>query len=115
MPRCGVELRGLHRLSSRGLGFGFAAELGVTCFTDVGKPLDSLSPHCGNKMLLEGNCQIHSSSWKVVCPCEIWEVKGLCGEKKSLAALNVAAEGLMSLGAISQHVSCSSVMLSFVT
>lgn len=65
----------------------------------------------GNKTLLEGNCQIHSSCWKVVCPCEIWEVKGLCGEKKSLAAWNVVTEGLMSLGAILQHVA----MLSFVT
>lgn len=54
--------------------------------------------------LLEGSCQIHSSCWKVVRPCEIWEVKGLCGEKKSLAVLNVATEGLVSLGAISQHV-----------
>lgn len=74
------------------------------CFTGIHKPLDSLSPHCGNKMLLEGNCQIHGGCWKVVCPCKIWEVKGLCGEKKSLAALSIAAEGFVSPGAILQHV-----------
>lgn len=103
-PGCGVGLRGLHLRSSKGLDFGIAAGLGVTCFTDVGKPLDSLSPHCGNETLLESNCQIHNSCWKVVCPCEIWEAKGLCGEKKSLPPVNIAAEGLVSLGAVLQHV-----------
>lgn len=104
VPRCGVGLHGLHLWSSKGLGFGFAAGLGVTCFTGAGKHLDFLLPHCGNKMLLGGNRQIHSGCWKVVCPCEIWEVKGLCGEKRSLAVLNIAAEGLVFLGAVSQHI-----------
>lgn len=68
--------------SSPVLGFGFCAGLGVTCFTFVGKPLDSLSPCCEKKMLLDDNCKIRISCWKVVCPCEICEVKGLCGKKK---------------------------------
>lgn len=51
--RCGVGCV-ISLWSSKGLGFGFAAGLGVSCFIDVGKPLDSLSPPCGNKTLMGG-------------------------------------------------------------
>lgn len=68
VPGCGVRMPGLHLQSSKGSGLGFAAGLAIICFTDAGKPLDL--PHHGNKMLLEGNCSIHSSYWKMGCPCE---------------------------------------------
>lgn len=42
VPGCGVRMHGLHLWSSKGSGLVFAAGLAVTCFTDAGKPLDSL-------------------------------------------------------------------------
>lgn len=67
VPGCGVRMPGLHLQSSKGSALGLL--LAIICFTDAGKPLDL--PHCGNKMLLEDDCSIHSSYWKVGCPCEI--------------------------------------------
>lgn len=104
VPGCGVRMHGLYLWSSKGSGFGFAAGLAVSCFTDVSKPMDSLSSPCRNKMLLEDNCQVHCSYWKVGRPCEVRGMKGLWGGKKSLAALTITAEGLMSPGANQQQV-----------
>lgn len=106
VPRCGVRMHGLHLRSSKGSGLGFAAGLAVTCFTDAGKSLDPLSSHCGNKVLLEGNCLIHSSYWKVGCPQEVRGMKGLCGGKESLA-LTITAEGLIPWGRLAAGLPCS--------
>lgn len=90
-PRCGVGLRG----HPKGWGLLVLQMLANLCIL--------FQPTVKIKCSWKAIAKFTVSPGKVVSPCEIWEVKGLCGKKKSLAALNEATEGLVSLGAISQH------------